>query len=448
MPRMDGVELIQRIRTAESQCAHHSALRLCGAAGPHGGEYRRGCGDRQEFERARAPGSLGEAPGQSRHAAQAAGYAERQRLAQTRAIGALKSATLEAWCVPFRSRLHRCAVAPVPRCALRGAARQTGQGRSQAAPLRRSKLRATVRRWMKSMTLRDEVAQLVFIRVPRRSSQLALARVPQVRAPDPRHQSGRPDPGQLRRTAAWCKRPSPTRWPPSSIACSGWRAIPLMVGGDFERGASMRVDGTTVFPHAMAFGATGDPAFSRYEGEVTAREARALGVHWVYYPVADVNNNPDNPIINIRSFGENPQAVAAHVKAFIEGAHADKKNYVLTTAKHFPGHGDTAVDTHLNLATITADRDRLEQPGTGAVQRRHRSRRGFHHDGAHRRARAGAARLAGHAFARDSHRPAAQRTRLQGPGGHRRAGDGRHRQRLQQRAKRRCARSKPAPIRC
>jgi len=135
---------------------------------------------------------------------------------------------------------------------------------------------------------------------------------------------------------------------------------PLMVGADFERGASMRVDETTVFPHAMAFDATGDPAFSRFEGEVTAREARALGVQWVYYPVADVNNNPDNPIINIRSFGENPQDVAAQVKAFIEGAHSDKKNYILATAKHFPGHGDTATDTHLNLASIPADRARLD----------------------------------------------------------------------------------------
>ena len=137
--------------------------------------------------------------------------------------------------------------------------------------------------------------------------------------------------------------------------------VPLLVSGDFERGASMRVDGTTVFPHAMAFGATGEPAFSRYEGEVTAREARAIGVHWVHYPVADVNNNPDNPIINIRSFGENPEAVAAQVKAFIEGAHSDKKNYVLTSVKHFPGHGDTAVDTHINLATVTGDRDRLKR---------------------------------------------------------------------------------------
>jgi len=111
--------------------------------------------------------------------------------------------------------------------------------------------------------------------------------------------------------------------------------VPLMVGADFERGASMRVSGTTAFPPAMAFGAAGDPELTRFEGETTAREARALGIHWVYAPVADVNNNPDNPIINIRSFGENPQAVAAHVKAFIEGAHADKRNLILTTPNIF-----------------------------------------------------------------------------------------------------------------
>ncbi|MBZ5596522.1 MAG: hypothetical protein LAP39_30135 [Acidobacteriia bacterium] len=137
--------------------------------------------------------------------------------------------------------------------------------------------------------------------------------------------------------------------------------MPLMVSGDFERGASMRVNGTTVFPHAMAFAAAGDPAFTRYEGEVTAKESRAIGFQWVFYPDADVNNNPDNPIINIRSFGENPQVVARHVEAFIEGAESDRRAPVLTTAKHFPGHGDTAVDTHLGLATITGDRKRLDE---------------------------------------------------------------------------------------
>ncbi len=136
--------------------------------------------------------------------------------------------------------------------------------------------------------------------------------------------------------------------------------IPLIVAGDFERGPSMRVDGATPFPHAMAFGATGDTSASRYMGEVSAREARALGVHWLLVPVADVNNNPDNPVINIRSFGEDPAGVSAHVKAFLEGANGSAKWPVLTTVKHFPGHGDTAVDTHVSLASASGDRARLD----------------------------------------------------------------------------------------
>jgi beta-N-acetylhexosaminidase len=136
--------------------------------------------------------------------------------------------------------------------------------------------------------------------------------------------------------------------------------IPLLVAGDFERGASMRIDGTTLFPHAMAFAATGDPKTTRYEGEITARDSRALGVHWIFFPVADVNSNPDNPVINIRSFGENPKDVAAHVRAFIEGARDDTEHRVLTTAKHFPGHGDTAVDSHLAMPSIQSDRAHLD----------------------------------------------------------------------------------------
>lgn len=135
--------------------------------------------------------------------------------------------------------------------------------------------------------------------------------------------------------------------------------LPLIVGGDFERGASMRVTSTARFPHAMAFGAANDLAVTRAVGAATAREARAMGVHWVFAPVADVNNNPDNPIINTRSFGEDPKLVAAHVRAFIEGAHAAKRDGVLVTVKHFPGHGDTATDTHIGLAKITGDKERL-----------------------------------------------------------------------------------------
>ncbi len=136
---------------------------------------------------------------------------------------------------------------------------------------------------------------------------------------------------------------------------------PLIVGADLERGASMRFNETTIFPQAMAFAASGNPDAARFEGQITAQEARALGVQWVFAPVADVNSNPDNPIINIRSYSEDPKQVSDYVDAFLKGAQSNPKFPVLTTAKHFPGHGDTATDTHLNLATIPADRQHLDQ---------------------------------------------------------------------------------------
>jgi beta-N-acetylhexosaminidase len=126
----------------------------------------------------------------------------------------------------------------------------------------------------------------------------------------------------------------------------------------------MRVRDTTPWPHAMTFSAARDPDSTRAEGEWTAKESRALGVHWVMFPVADVNNNADNPVIHIRSYGENPADVSAHVRAFIEGAKGGGDGpfrRVLTTAKHFPGHGDTAVDSHLNMPVLAADRERLER---------------------------------------------------------------------------------------
>jgi beta-N-acetylhexosaminidase len=135
--------------------------------------------------------------------------------------------------------------------------------------------------------------------------------------------------------------------------------VPLLVGADFERGASMRVSGTPKYPHLMAYGAAGDLKLTRELGLATAREARALGVQWVFAPDADVNNNPDNPIINIRSFGENPMDVASQVRAFIEGAHSESSSRVLTTVKHFPGHGDTNVDSHMGMPRLGADKERM-----------------------------------------------------------------------------------------
>jgi len=132
--------------------------------------------------------------------------------------------------------------------------------------------------------------------------------------------------------------------------------LPLLVAADFELGVSNRLQGTTEFPNAMAIGATGNLKYSEDFGRITAEEARAIVVHWNFFPVADVNSNPDNPIINTRSFGEDPQQVSDFVAAYIRGAHSAG---MLVTAKHFPGHGDTATDSHLGLAQVAADRARL-----------------------------------------------------------------------------------------
>jgi len=133
--------------------------------------------------------------------------------------------------------------------------------------------------------------------------------------------------------------------------------LPLIVAADFERGLSMRLNGTTIFPHAMAFAATGKTENAEAFGRITALEARAIGVHWNFFPVADVNSNPANPIINTRSFSEDPKQVGDFVAAYIKGAH---EGSMLVTAKHFPGHGDTAADSHLGLAQVTGDRARLD----------------------------------------------------------------------------------------
>jgi beta-N-acetylhexosaminidase len=131
---------------------------------------------------------------------------------------------------------------------------------------------------------------------------------------------------------------------------------PLLISADLEAGAGMRFDDTVNFPWNMAVAATGNPAYARRQGEITAREARALGVQQIFAPVVDVNNNAGNPVINVRSYGEDPADVARFAAAFTEGAQAAG---VIATAKHFPGHGDTAVDSHRGLPEINVGRERL-----------------------------------------------------------------------------------------
>ena len=138
----------------------------------------------------------------------------------------------------------------------------------------------------------------------------------------------------------------------------GMSKLPLLVSSDFERGAAFRIEDTTSFPWTMALGAAGDEELAYRQGLITARESRAMGVHWIFAPVVDVNNNPDNPVINIRAFGSDPADISRLGVAFIRGAQAGG---VLTTAKHFPGHGDTTIDSHINMPILEIGMDRLER---------------------------------------------------------------------------------------
>ena len=132
--------------------------------------------------------------------------------------------------------------------------------------------------------------------------------------------------------------------------------VPLWITADFEGGVGLRYIGATRLPRAMAMGATANPDLAYQAGRITAEEARALGVQVNFYPVVDVNNNARNPIINIRSFGGDPLLVARMSRAYIRGS---QEHGVMATAKHFPGHGDTSTDSHLELPVIDVDRARL-----------------------------------------------------------------------------------------
>jgi beta-N-acetylhexosaminidase len=174
---------------------------------------------------------------------------------------------------------------------------------------------------------------------------------------------------------------SPTEIASKLNALQKVSTLPLLVGADLETGAAFRarggyflpnaidLGGATYFPYAMGIGATRDTAFAYQMGRATAREGRALGIHMAFAPVLDVNNNPKNPVISLRSFGENPQLVAQLGAAFVRGI---QENGMLATGKHFPGHGDTEQNSHLELARVDASAARLDSvelvPFRAAVQ--------------------------------------------------------------------------------
>ena len=133
---------------------------------------------------------------------------------------------------------------------------------------------------------------------------------------------------------------------------------PMLMSLDAETGIGMRFEDATNFPWAMAVTATGNPDYAFRMGQITGREARAIGIQHVYAPVLDVNNNAANPVINVRSFGEDPEDVGRFGTAFAQGVQSQR---VIATAKHFPGHGDTAVDSHRGLPIINHSRDSLNK---------------------------------------------------------------------------------------
>ena len=133
--------------------------------------------------------------------------------------------------------------------------------------------------------------------------------------------------------------------------------IPLLMTADFEWGAGMRIQEATTFPRAMALGATRDTNLAYDMAKALAQETRALGIHQNYSPDVDVNNNPRNPVINTRSFGEDPKLVSDFARAFIRGT---QDGHVIATVKHFPGHGDTDIDTHLDLPSVNFSRARFD----------------------------------------------------------------------------------------
>ncbi len=134
--------------------------------------------------------------------------------------------------------------------------------------------------------------------------------------------------------------------------------VPLLVAGDLEMGLGMRLNETQWWPPNMAVAATGEPKYAMNQGMCTAREARAIGINWLFAPVVDVNYNPNNPVINVRSYSEDPKIVTDFAAAFINGATTEG---AFTCLKHFPGHGNTATDSHIGLPVVDVSKDALSK---------------------------------------------------------------------------------------
>lgn len=217
--------------------------------------------------------------------------------------------------------------------------------------------RAWVERTLSRLTLRDRVGQMVMLWVLGDYAHEDDSAYASVRSAITDHHIG----GVIMSLG------SPIEVAAKVNALQRLSAVPLLVASDLEPGLGRLVGGTfvptlmnagsaTIFPRNMAIGATGDVRDAFEVGRVIGREARAVGMHLVFAPTVDVNNNPANPVINTRSFGEDPARVAELAAGFVRGVQSEG---VAATAKHFPGHGDTDTDSHLALAVVRSDAARL-----------------------------------------------------------------------------------------
>jgi beta-N-acetylhexosaminidase len=253
-----------------------------------------------------------------------------------------------------------CAGAAVPAGTVGGPGAGTAALPALDAPLDRE-ARRWVDRTLLSLSLREEVGQLVFQWIPGSYASTSSPEFEELEAwvVD----------GGIGGVAVSIGQPH--AYAAKLNALQARAKVPLLVTSDFENGGpAMRLNhsyalptllpqgGGTSFPPTMAFAAIGEERFVHEYARITAAEARAVGVHLNFAPVLDVNSNPENPIINTRAFGEDPYAVARLGEIYLEGARAGG---ILTTAKHFPGHGDTRTDSHLELPEVTADRARLDR---------------------------------------------------------------------------------------
>jgi len=242
--------------------------------------------------------------------------------------------------------------------------RETGPNRLASASLAASD-RQWVERTLASLSLEEKVGQMLQVRCFADYKSFDRGDYPQLRDALRKYHIGSLVYGMhMAKSGAWIRVSARDA---ARVANRLQRdsQLPLLLAADLERGVAPRLTDAPDFPWPMAFGAIGDLGEVERLGAVTAREARAVGIQWVLAPVADVNSNPSNPVINTRSFGEDPVQVSAMVQAFIRGARLpDRQAHegrVLVTAKHFPGHGESVVDSHHGVAVVGSDLAHLEK---------------------------------------------------------------------------------------